>query len=994
MELAARAHRAGGVSLPFGLARGWIAFVLAWLVIFAIARLTGAAAVLIMLAAGLVAALAAGAAGWSRVRGARVTEVVLPPSATVGERVPVVVSGVGDGITIRILDRGTEVARGAGTGRELRTTMSFVRRGVLDSVDVEVSAAGRPGIVWWRRTTTVPVQTVVVAPIPAGTGARVDITPSTGDDSEDGRSASTQGGVDGVRAWREGDSERAVHWPTTVRTGELVVHDQRGSPPGRWVVRADPAAPDPDQEAGRVRWALDEGLRHGYATSAGVGDAPPSPIPDHRAAADWTAGCELGEPAAAPRRRALTRLNRRALEPSAATPVARWLAAATAWLALAMLVGALAWSPSLYVLLALAVAGAAALSLRVARGGESAVTWTRVIVGAVALAGLVLIASRSVGVSGLLGLLRGPMPEFLVLLVVLHGVEAHDRRTVRVHLAVSAVVLAYATGLRVDPGVGQWLLAWSAMFAVSMVAVGAAPRVRRGSPSWRTGLAVAGGAVGTLLLLSVVPVPDGPAQLTLPAVIDEIRTVGSPGAVARPDGSLVGRTDGAGGSRSWTGQAGAYTGFAESLDTSVRGDLGDQVVMRVRAPEPDFWRGQTFSEFDGRRWFADEEVGRLEQGPDIVVPPSLGDLRPRIVSTTRFLQTYFVEVDLANIVFAASRPTRLVFDGPVWLRPDGALRAGVVLTRGSVYTVESDRAEVTGESLAAQGNVGARLTDLGRSALGRHLEVPASTTARTAELAAELAAGATSTYDVVRRYEAWLGENVEYDLFAPVPRRNQDAVDDFLFRSRRGFCEQIASALTVMLRTQGVPSRLATGYLPGERDRVTGVWEVRARDAHAWVEVWFPETGWQAFDPTASVPLAGEVDRATVGGDLVLGLVGLVTGQLPLLLAGALVLSGALGAWRIGGRIRYRRRRGRLGLLQDRFVELAAARGLDTACSNPELARRWAEVDPHAAQVVAEVAVELDRLAFDPDAADDVGGEGADAMADRLRSKLDLVAAR
>ena len=87
-----------------------------------------------------------------------------------------------------------------------------------------------------------------------------------------------------------------------------------------------------------------------------------------------------------------------------------------------------------------------------------------------------------------------------------------------------------------------------------------------------------------------------------------------------------------------------------------------------------------------------------------------------------------------------------------------------------------------------------------------------------------------------------------------MPAEGVDAVDDFLFVSQRGFCEQIASALTVMLRSQGVPARLATGYLPGERDRVSGVWKVRASDAHAWVEVWFPETGWEAFDPTASVP--------------------------------------------------------------------------------------------------------------------------------------------
>ena len=122
--------------------------------------------------------------------------------------------------------------------------------------------------------------------------------------------------------------------------------------------------------------------------------------------------------------------------------------------------------------------------------------------------------------------------------------------------------------------------------------------------------------------------------------------------------------------------------------------------------------------------------------------------------------------------------------------------------------------------------------------------------------------------------EAWLAAHVEYDLDAPVPGAGVDAVDDFLFESQRGFCEQIASALAVMLRTQGVPARLATGYVPGDRDRISGVWKVRASDAHAWVEVWFPQSGWQAFDPTADVPLSGEQAQKLVGGKLAMGVSG------------------------------------------------------------------------------------------------------------------------
>ena len=113
-----------------------------------------------------------------------------------------------------------------------------------------------------------------------------------------------------------------------------------------------------------------------------------------------------------------------------------------------------------------------------------------------------------------------------------------------------------------------------------------------------------------------------------------------------------------------------------------------------------------------------------------------------------------------------------------------------------------------------------------------------------------------------------MSTNVEYDLNAPLPETDEDAIHDFLFDSKLGFCEQIASSLTIMLRTQGVPARLATGYVSGSRDEVAGVFEVRAADAHAWVEVWFPETGWQAFDPTAAVPLSAEAEIESVGGDL------------------------------------------------------------------------------------------------------------------------------
>jgi hypothetical protein len=286
-----------------------------------------------------------------------------------------------------------------------------------------------------------------------------------------------------------------------------------------------------------------------------------------------------------------------------------------------------------------------------------------------------------------------------------------------------------------------------------------------------------------------------------------------------------------------------------------------------------------------------------------------------------------------------------------------------------VYTVVSNRVRVDADLLARQGLIGQGMTPLGQQVFGRYLEIPESTTPETIALASDLAAGRTSTYEVVLAYEAWLSEHVEYDLDAPLPDPGEDAVHDFLFDSRLGFCEQIASALAVMLRTQGVPARIATGYVAGERDGLTGVFEVRASDAHAWVEVWFPETGWQAFDPTAAVPLAADAQIDSVGADVARALTGYVGDNL---LQVVIVIGegfAALVALRLARVAAARRRRGRWGMLQDRFASLATKRGAATTSSNPGRAASWSGADDAA--VARLVAERLDRVAFDPTFADE-----------------------
>jgi transglutaminase-like putative cysteine protease len=161
---------------------------------------------------------------------------------------------------------------------------------------------------------------------------------------------------------------------------------------------------------------------------------------------------------------------------------------------------------------------------------------------------------------------------------------------------------------------------------------------------------------------------------------------------------------------------------------------------------------------------------------------------------------------------------------------------------------------------------------LSRSGTGPDTDDPAltaidpTTTARTEELARAITAGITDRVQQVRAVESWLRANVRYQLDAPLPPEDQNDVDFLLFDSRAGFCEHFAAAETILLRSLGIPSRIATGYAVSDQTRDGEGWlVVKDSDAHAWVEVWIEGHGWATSDPTAgSVLLDPSADPSLV----------------------------------------------------------------------------------------------------------------------------------
>jgi transglutaminase-like putative cysteine protease len=372
---------------------------------------------------------------------------------------------------------------------------------------------------------------------------------------------------------------------------------------------------------------------------------------------------------------------------------------------------------------------------------------------------------------------------------------------------------------------------------------------------------VAVGAIGAVAFM-VVPAARSSRLLAFTAKLPHALSVPTPGGLSNPS---LGRDDPGRSGNDPTDSAPksfGYFGFADHLDTSVRGRPDNTLVMRVRASAPDFWRGQTFDTWDGRSWtLSDARTALVSSGSPLQLlqpagePPVTGD---------ELIQTFSLEVSGPNLIFAANQPTQVYIpQSAVFETTDGAIRTGVELEQGAVYTVVSRRPQTTAARLRAAGDA-AQITP--PELAQRYTRLP-QIPERVRSLATELTQGQATTYDKVLAIEGWMAKHTQYSLDIPPLPPGEDAVERFLFVDKVGFCEQIASSLVVMLRSQGISARLAAGYTPGERNPFTGFYEVRARDAHAWAEVYFPTIGWQAFDPTAQVPLAGDAppDAARVG---------------------------------------------------------------------------------------------------------------------------------
>lgn len=298
-------------------------------------------------------------------------------------------------------------------------------------------------------------------------------------------------------------------------------------------------------------------------------------------------------------------------------------------------------------------------------------------------------------------------------------------------------------------------------------------------------------------------------------------------------------------------RAGRSLAFGRTLAPRGAFELGQQPVLAISAPQARYWRARTFDRYTGQVMVGSETAAtRVEADAALPAPKEQFEARYLLEQRVRVLASQ------ATLVFAADQPLKVSVPAFYEYRERAedfdALRLAVPIRRGQEYTVVSAVSGATAEQLRQAGS------EYPAEVRERYLQLPRRLPPRVAQLARQLTAGASTPYDAALAIEAYLRDLTYSTSIAPPPP-DRDWVDYILFETREGYCDYFATAMAVLLRSLGIPARVATGFAPGEYDEASGLYIVRESHAHSWTEVYFPRYGWITFEPSAIRPVPNRI---------------------------------------------------------------------------------------------------------------------------------------
>ena len=291
--------------------------------------------------------------------------------------------------------------------------------------------------------------------------------------------------------------------------------------------------------------------------------------------------------------------------------------------------------------------------------------------------------------------------------------------------------------------------------------------------------------------------------------------------------------------------------FGSNLALGRGFPLSDLVMFQVETPELPFeekppryyWRGRTYDRFVNGQWYTSGTV-REDYSPAVI--------NPFQVDTQEKTPAHFVfntgETNF-SLLYSPAQPIWVSRPGVTFAAPADvgkdivAWHAYPALRGGETYQLDAILSNPNRQQLQESGTVYPEWVSQ------KYLQLPQDFSPRIQELAKEITAEAQTPYEKAILITRYLRENIVYSQTIPEPPRNKNSLEWVLFDFKQAYCVYYASAEVLMLRSVGVPARMAVGFAQGERDGNTYV--VRRLNSHAWPEVFFPGIGWVEFEPTA-----------------------------------------------------------------------------------------------------------------------------------------------
>jgi transglutaminase-like putative cysteine protease len=300
------------------------------------------------------------------------------------------------------------------------------------------------------------------------------------------------------------------------------------------------------------------------------------------------------------------------------------------------------------------------------------------------------------------------------------------------------------------------------------------------------------------------------------------------------------------------------TGFSDRVQLGRIGQIqqSDALVMHIQIDGDQHgryalhWRGVALSNFDGKNWSNSRESVALPRQLDggFAIPLFSQGIAPVVVQPAKAKQSQLIHYrvlmePIGTNVFFLAPWARRVSGAYRSLQIDGGGSVSDVDTQRSVsiYEADSDISRPSPKQLREAGDPLPQFPSL-------YLKVP-ELDPRIPQLAAQITASASNNYDKAAALEKYLQVHYGYTLRLP-DSPVSDPLANFLFERKQGHCEYFASSMAVMLRTLYIPSRVVNGFRSDEFNDLTSNYVVRAKNAHSWVEAYFPGYGWITFDPT------------------------------------------------------------------------------------------------------------------------------------------------